>query len=59
MQRLSPRFRSQQFSYARYAEKLFTQIYSDLYGDGHASVHPDGHQYGGWKPTETSFVEFC
>ena len=20
---------------------------------------PDGHQHGGWKPTETSVIEFC
>ena len=33
MQRDSPRFRSQQFSQARYAEKFFTQIYRDLCGD--------------------------
>ena len=25
-----------------------TQIYRDLYG-----ADPDGHQHGGWKPTET------
>ena len=33
MQTPSPRFRSQQFSKARYADKCFTQIYRDLYGD--------------------------
>ena len=22
-------------------------------------VHPDGHQHGGRKPTETSVTEFC
>ena len=32
MQTLSPSFRSH-FSFARYAEKLFTQIYRHLYGD--------------------------
>ena len=27
---------------------------------GHAGAHPDdGHQHGGRKPTETSFIEFC
>ena len=31
MQRLSPRFSN--FSYGRYAEKRFPQIYRDLYGD--------------------------
>jgi len=33
------------FSYARYAENFFTQIYRDLYGD-------TIHQHGGRKPTE-------
>ena len=46
------------FSYARYAEKLFTQIYRDLYG-ANAGAHPDGHQHGGRKPIETSVLEFC
>jgi len=32
-QRFSPRFRSQQFSYSRYGEKLFLQINRDLFGD--------------------------
>ena len=53
------------FSYARYAEKLFTQIYRDLYGD--AMLVPirmgtnmaAGNQHGGRKPTETSVTEFC
>ena len=25
----------------------------------HVGVHPDGHQHGGRKPTETSVTEFC
>jgi len=25
----------------------------------HVGAHPDGHQYGGRKPTETSVTEFC
>ena len=33
MQRLLPRFRSQQFFFWRYAEKRLPQIYRDLYGD--------------------------
>ena len=24
-----------------------------------AGAHPDGHQHGGRKPTETSVTEFC
>ena len=42
------------FSYARYAEKLFTQIYRDLYGD--AMLVPI---HGGRKPTETSVMSFA
>ena len=55
MQILSPKFRSQQFSNGRYAQKLSAQIYRDLYGDAHLV----GHQHGGWKPSETSVTEFC
>jgi len=25
----------------------------------HLGAHPDGHQHGGRKPTETSVTEFC
>ena len=25
----------------------------------HVGAHPDGHQHGGRKPTETSVSEFC
>ena len=25
----------------------------------HVGAHPDGHQHGGRKPTETSVTEFC
>ena len=25
----------------------------------HVGAHPDWHQHGGWKPTETSVYEFC
>jgi len=25
----------------------------------HVGAHPDGHQHGGGKPTETSVTEFC
>ena len=25
----------------------------------HAGAHPDGHQHGGRKPSETSVTEFC
>ena len=25
----------------------------------HDGAHPDGHQHGSWKPTETSVTKFC
>ena len=28
-------------------------------GVTHVGAHPDGHQHGGPKPTETSVTEFC
>ena len=37
------------FSYGRYVEKRFPQIYRDLYG----------HQHDGRKLTETYVTEFC
>jgi len=33
MQRLSPRFRSQQCFYARFSDNFFTQLYRDFDGD--------------------------
>ena len=45
IQRLSPRFRSQQFSLWK------------ICGETWRPLH--GHQHGGWKPTETSVTEFC
>ena len=27
--------------------------------ESHVGAHPDGHQHGGRKPTETSVTEFC
>ena len=47
------------FSYARYAEKCFIQISSDLSDVMHAVAHPDGLQNFGQKPTEKSVTEFC
>ena len=44
-------------SYTRYLKKCFTQIYTDL--RRHAGAHPDGHQNGERKRTETSVTEFC
>ena len=33
MQRTSPRFRSEEYFVYKISEKMFTQIYRDLYGD--------------------------
>ena len=62
MQRLTPRFRSQYFSYGRYAEKRFPQIYRARFvWRRHVGAHLDGHHapHGGRKPAETSVTEFC
>ena len=48
------------FSYGRYVEKCFTQMYRDLRGDArHAGAYPDGLQHGGRKSTKTSVTYFC
>ena len=47
------------FSYARYAEKLFTQVYRDLCGDAMLVPMTAGNQHDGRKPVETSFTEVC
>ena len=57
MQTLSPRFISQQFF--KIGGDILTQIYRDLYGRRHAGAHPDGHQHGGRKPTETFVSVVC
>jgi len=45
------------YSFARYSEKCFTQVYRALYGD--AMLVSKGHQHGGRIVTETSVIEFC
>ena len=47
------------FSYARYSEKYFTQLFGGLYGDAMLVPHPDGHQHGDQKLTEASVTGFC
>ena len=59
MQRLSPRFRPQEFFLSEICGDIFSQ---NLYGfvwRRHAGAHPDGLQHGDRKPTETSVTEFC
>ena len=37
---------------------IFYPNLEEIYG-GHVDAHPDEHQHGGQKPTETSVTEFC
>ena len=59
MQRLSPRFRSQQFFLWEICGETFSPHLLGSVWRRHASAHRDGHQYGGRKPAETSVTEFC
>ena len=59
MQRLSPRFRSQQFFLWKICEETFSPNLQRFVWRRHAGAHLDGHQHGGRKPAETSITEFC
>jgi len=59
MPRLSPRFRSQQFFLCKICGKSFNLNLQRLVWRRHVGAHPDGHQHGGRKPTETSVTEVC
>ena len=52
MQRPSPNFRSEEYFVNEISEEMFVWR-------RHAGAHPDGHQHGGRKPTETSVIGFC
>ena len=52
MQRLSPRYRSQQVMRRNPSLQRFLWR-------RHVGAHPDGLQHGGREPTETSVTEFC
>ena len=59
MQRPPPNFRSEEYFVYEISQKMF---YPNLYRfvwRRHAGAHPDEHQHGGRKPTETSVTEFC
>jgi len=48
------------FSYARYAETFFTQIYRDLYGEAMlVPIRMGTNSSRNRKPAETSVSEFC
>ena len=59
MQRLSPRFRSQQFFLCKICGETFYPNLQRFVWRNHAGAHSDRHQHGGRKPTETSVTEFC
>ena len=58
MQRPSPNFRSEEYFVNEISEEMFYP-YLKFVWRRHAGAHPDGHQHGGRKPTETSVSEFC
>ena len=58
MQRPWPRFRSEKyFVYEISEEMLYPNLYRFVW-TRHAGAHPNEHQLGGRKPTETSVTEF-
>ena len=59
MQRPPPRFRSEEYFKYEISEEMFYPYLSRLVWRRHAGAHPDEHQHGGRKPTETSVTEFC
>ena len=59
MLRLSPRFRSQQFFLCKICGEAFPPNLERFVWRRHVGAHPDEHQHGGRKPTETSVTEFC
>ena len=59
MQRLSPRFRSQQCFLRKICGETFFPNLQRFVWRRHVGAHLDGHQHGGRKPAETSVTEFC
>ena len=59
MQRLSPRFRSQQFFLWEICRETFSPNLERFVWRRHVGAHLDGHQHGGRKTAETSVTEFC
>ena len=59
MQRLSPRFRSNQCFLCKICGETFYSYLWRFVWRRHVGAHPDGHQHGGRKLTETSVTEFC
>ena len=59
MQRPSPRFRSEEYFVYEISEEMLYPNLRRFVWRRHAGAHPDGHQHGGRKLTETSVSEFC
>ena len=59
MQRLSPRFRSQQFFLCKLCGEALPQIYRDLYGDAMLVPIRMGTNMAARNQQETSVTEFC
>jgi len=58
MQRLSPRFRSQQFFLCKMCGEAFPPDLKSFVWRRQVGAHPDKDQHGGRKPTETSVTDF-
>ena len=59
MQRSMPRSRSEEYFVYKISEKMFYPNLQRFVWRRHTGAHPDEHQHGGRKPTETSVTEFC
>ena len=44
---------------SRAIRRSVSSKFIEIYMGRHVGAHPDGHQHGGRKPTETSVTEFC
>ena len=58
MQKPSPRFRSEEYFVYEISEEMFYPNLQRFVWRRHAGAHPDEHQHGGRKATETSGTEF-
>ena len=59
LQSTSPRFRSQQFLLTKYAERFFTQIYRDLYGDNMPKPIRIGSDMAAWDQQKHISLSFA
>ena len=59
MQRLSLRFRSQQFFLCKIRGEAFSSNLQTFVWRRHVGAHPHGHQHGGRKPTEIPANQVC